>query len=208
MVYYTYLKYSLDERFWRYLLVAPNPETIDEWYREASAKYDHVKRLAPDMYLFGTGTQVWDLAPSFINKIMFTKVNERDAWVMSTFAQPQRTDVVSGGSMYWFVTDGLIRATRQGRTRFIVRISGDQNGDKNGTVLIGSDEVTITTVDSNNQQYVGTTDGRELAMSGSSGSLYYSDLKKNLLAQGVTGNTDSVRIKRTDGYGEEWELVL
>jgi hypothetical protein len=80
------------------VLAAPNPETIDEWYREASAKYDHVKRLAPDFYTFGTGTQVWDLAPSFINKIMFTKLNDRDCRVLSTISQPDRTDVVSGDS--------------------------------------------------------------------------------------------------------------
>jgi hypothetical protein len=101
----------------------------------------------------------------------------------------------------------LIYATKQGRTRFIIRISGEQNGDRNGTVLIGSDDVSITAVGGNNQQYVGTSDGGELALSGHSCRLYYSDLKKNFLAQGETGNTGSVQITKSDGYGEEWELV-
>jgi hypothetical protein len=84
------------EHISRYLLAAPNAETIDEWWREVSSKHDQVKRLAPDYYSFGAGPAAYDLAPSFVNKIMFTLLNDRDARIMSTFGQPERTDVVSG----------------------------------------------------------------------------------------------------------------
>ncbi|RGP57644.1 hypothetical protein FSPOR_11962 [Fusarium sporotrichioides] len=217
MVYYAYLKYILNEITFRYLLTAPYPETIDEWYREASATYDHVKRLAPDFYIFGTGTQVWDLAPSFINKIMFTKLNDRDCRVLSTISQPERTDVLSGGSYYirsksnpqyyWFAKSGLIHATKQGRTRFIIKISGEGKSDSKGTVLIGSDSVSITAVGGKTEQYIGTNDADKVTLSDYSYHLNYSDLKNNFLAQGETGDTDSIQITKSDGYGEEWELV-
>lgn len=87
------------EPHYRYLLAAPNAETIDEWWREASSKdAEKIHRLAPDYYSWGSGAQAYDLGPSFVNKIMYTLLNDRDARIMSTFNQPERTDVVSGQS--------------------------------------------------------------------------------------------------------------
>ncbi|KAF4454233.1 hypothetical protein F53441_3233 [Fusarium austroafricanum] len=216
MVYYALLKYDISEPHYRYLLAAPNAETIDEWWREASSKdAEHVKRLAPDYYSWGSGAQAYNLGPSFEKKIMYTLLNDRDARIMSTFNQPERTDVISGGSyyirsksnpsMYWMAKDGQIWATTQGRTRFIFRI--DAEDDKNSTVLIGKDYISITAVGENNQKYVSVSDNGELVLGGHSCRMYYNDLKKNFLAQGETGHSGSALITKNEGHGEEWELV-
>ncbi|EGU79500.1 hypothetical protein BFJ70_g16557 [Fusarium oxysporum] len=58
-----------------------------------------------------------------------------------------------------------------------------------------------------NQKYVGVSDNGELFLGGHSCRTYYSDLKKNFLAQGETGSSGSALATKTDGYGEEWELA-
>jgi hypothetical protein len=101
----------------------------------------------------------------------------------------------------------LIYATKLGRTRFIVRLSGEQNSDRNRTVLIGKDTISISAVGGKGQKYVGTNDDGDLTLTGHSHGMYYGDLNKNFLAQGETGNTDSIQVTQSDGYGEQWELV-
>ncbi|KAJ4264540.1 hypothetical protein NW762_005742 [Fusarium torreyae] len=220
MVYYALLKYTTSEPNYRYLLAAPNAETIDEWWREASSKDSaNVKRLAPDYYSWGSGAQAWNLVdPAWNNKIMYTLLNDRDARVMSTFNQPDRVDVISGEAyyirsksnpeLYWLATkDGQIWATKQGRTRFIFRVDGEQGSDKNRTVIIGKDYISIRAVGDGNQKYVSVNDNSEVVLSGHSCRLYYSDLKRNYLAQGDSGTSGSAPVTKVDGYGEEWELV-
>jgi hypothetical protein len=216
MVYYALLKYESSEPHYRYLLAAPNAETIDEWWREASSKdAEKVHRLAPDYYSWGSGAQAYDLGPSFVNKIMYTLLNDRDARIMSTFNQPERTDVVSGQSyyirsksnpeLYWYAGgNGQIWATNQGRTRFIFRIDAEE--EKNRTVLIGKDYISIVAVGEKNQKYVSVSDNGELVLGGHSCRMYYNDLKRNFLAQGETSN-GSALVTKVDGHGEEWELV-
>jgi hypothetical protein len=58
-----------------------------------------------------------------------------------------------------------------------------------------------------NQKYVSVSDNGELVLGGHSCRTYYSDLKKNFLAQGETGSSGSALATKTDGYGEEWELA-
>ncbi|RBR09587.1 uncharacterized protein FIESC28_09806 [Fusarium coffeatum] len=189
----------------RWLITAPNPEAVDEWWREASEKSD-VRRLGTDFYTYTNGTPP-TFAPTTSAKIMFTLIYDRDARPTSIFDQPDRTDVV--GDIYWLEIGGLIYATKQGRTRFVIRLAGQQqqNGDRNNIVLIDKDFVSISAMGSKGIKYVSTNEDGELILNGHSHGLFYGDLKKNFLAQGQTGESDSVQITQTDGYGEEWELV-
>ncbi|KAF5695080.1 hypothetical protein FDENT_639 [Fusarium denticulatum] len=218
MVYYAFLKWQTSEPNYRYLLTAPDAETIDEWWREASTKdLEHVKRLGPDFYSWDSGAQAWDLAPSFLNRIIYTLLNDRDGRIISNFAQPPRVSVLSGDSyyirsksspeLYWLEKGGLIYATKQGRTRFTFRLDGERDSDRNRTVIIGKDYISVSAVGGSAQKYVSVNDNGEVVLSGHSCRMYYSDLKNMYLAQGEAGDLKSATVMKTDGFGEEWELV-
>jgi hypothetical protein len=220
MVHYAYVKWVAGEkRYWRHIIATPHAGTIDEWWREASSVEDNknkLVRLAPDFYTWSSGANVWDLAPKLADKMIISCVSNQDALNPETFQQPERADVVSGNSfyirsksnpeMYWLAKDDQIWATKQGRTRFVFRIDGDHDNKK--TVIIGSDEISIHPVGGESKQkYVSVNDNSELALSGHSCRMYYSDLKWNFLAQGETGSSGSALITKVEGHGEEWELV-
>ncbi|RBQ68747.1 hypothetical protein FVER14953_08682 [Fusarium verticillioides] len=210
MVYYAFLKWQTSEPNYRYLLTAPDAETIDEWWREASTKDpEHVKRLGPGLYSWGSGAQAWDLAPSFLNKIIYTLLNDRDGRIISNFAQPPRVSILSGDSpeLYWLEKGGLIYATKQGRARFTFRLDGERDSDRNRTVIIGKDYISVSTVGGSAQKYVSVNDNGEVVLSGHSCRMYYSDLKNMYLAQGESGDLKSATVMKTDGLGKEWELV-
>ncbi|KAI1040282.1 hypothetical protein LB505_003586 [Fusarium chuoi] len=218
MVYYAFLKWQTSEPNYRYLLTAPDAETIDEWWREASTKYpEHVKRLGPDFYSWGSDTQAWDLAPSFLNKIIYTLLNDRDGRIISNFAQPPRVSVLSGDSyyirsksspeLYWLEKGGLIYATKQGRTRFTFRLDGERDSDRNRTVIIGKDYISVSAVGGSTRKYVSVNDNGEVVLSGHSCRMYYGDLKNMYLAQGEIDNLGNASLMKADGFGEEWELV-
>ncbi|KAF5004295.1 hypothetical protein FDECE_9205 [Fusarium decemcellulare] len=150
----------------------------------------------------------------FASKIIYTLLNDRYARILSTFNQPPRIDVVSGESyyirsksnagFYWLEKDGQNWATKPSRTRFILRIDGSQEKDK--TVLIAKDEISLTAVGGPNPKYVSVSDNGEVVLSGHSCRMYFGDLK-NFLAQGEHGMTSpSLPITRFEGHGEEWEL--
>ncbi|KAF4467145.1 hypothetical protein FALBO_5985 [Fusarium albosuccineum] len=174
------------------------------------------KRLSPDFYSWNRNKEAYNAAPDFASKVIYTLLNDRHARILSTFNQPPRIDVVSGESyyirsksnpeFYWLEKDGQIWATKSGRTRFILRIDGSQEKDK--TVLIAKDEISLTAVGGPNQKYVSVSDNGELVLGGHSCRMYFGDLKKNFLAQGEHGMASpSLPITRFEGNGEEWELV-
>ncbi|KAI1070241.1 hypothetical protein LB507_010246 [Fusarium sp. FIESC RH6] len=195
-------------------------EVIDEWWREASSiDKNNVVRLSPDFYTWSSNANAWNLAPEMADKIMIAHLSNQDTSESSNFEvfhQPERANVVSGKSfyirsksnpdLYWLAKNDQIWATTQGRTRFIFRIDGDHDDKK--TVLIGSDQISIAPVGGeSNQKYVSVSDNSEVVLSGHSCRMYYSDLKRNFLAQGETGNSGSALISKVEGHGEEWELI-
>ncbi|KAH7174943.1 uncharacterized protein B0J16DRAFT_375687 [Fusarium flagelliforme] len=218
MVYFAFLKYLPSEPHWRYILAAPDAETIDEWWREASANKDNdVKRLSPDFYSWNnTGKNAWDLAPEFKDRIIYSLLSDTGHRNIPTFHQPKRADVTSGQSfyirsksnpeLYWLAKNDQIWATTQGRTRFVFRIDGDHDDKK--TVLIGSDQISIAPVGGeSSQKYVSVSDNSEIVLSGHSCRMYFRDLKTNFLAQGETGSSGSALVTKVEGHGEEWELI-
>jgi hypothetical protein len=77
-------------------LAAPDSDTIDEWWRVVSEKAGvQWNRLAPDYYSFNNGL-VWDSAPEFNDRLMYTLLNDRDGRFMGAFSQQPRTDHISG----------------------------------------------------------------------------------------------------------------
>lgn len=110
----------------------------------------------------------------------------------------------SNPELYWYAGgNGQIWATNQGRTRFIFRIDAEE--EKNRTVLVGKDYISIVAVGESNKKYVSVSDNGELVLGGHSCRMYYNDLKRNFLAQGETSN-GSALVTKVDGHGEEWEL--
>ena len=113
----------------------------------------------------------------------------------------------SSPELYWLEKGGLIYATKQGRTRFTFRLDGDRDSDRNRTVIIGKDYISISAVGGSTQKYVSVNDNGEVVLSGHSCRMYYNDLKNMYLAQGEIDNLGNASLMKADGFGEEWELV-
>jgi hypothetical protein len=113
----------------------------------------------------------------------------------------------SSPDLYWLAKDGLIYATKQGRTRFLFRLDGERDSDRNRTVIIGKDYISVGAVGGTAQKYVSVNDNGEVVLSGRGGRMYFNDLKNMFLAQGEIDNLGNASLFKTDGFGEEWELV-
>jgi hypothetical protein len=113
----------------------------------------------------------------------------------------------SSPELYWLEKGGLIYATKQGRTRFTFRLDGERDSDRNRTVVIGKDYISVSAVGGSTQKYVSVNDNGEAVLSGHSFRMYYSDLKNMYLAQGEADDLKSATVMKTDGFGEECELV-
>ncbi|KAM0321266.1 hypothetical protein ACHAPQ_009533 [Fusarium lateritium] len=225
MVHYAYAHWRGKREVFRFIMVAANPETIDEWWRKAASKEEnHAKRITPDFYTYDIPTGLaWDLVPQIDERIIWTNVCDWLSANMTTVSQPQRADVVSGGAyyirsksrpdFYWVAGSkdnekDRIRSSNQGRTRFIFNIEDDHEADKKGTVIIGSDFITITAVGTNGYKHVGVNDTGALLLQAHSERMVYKDLKNRFLAQGWSSDyNDGASVTEVDGYGEEWELV-
>ncbi|KAM0230657.1 hypothetical protein ACHAP5_011320 [Fusarium lateritium] len=245
MVHYAYAHWRGKREVYRFIMVAANPETIDEWWRKAASKEEnHVKRITPDFYTYDIPSGLaWDLVPQIDERIIWTNVCDWLSANMTTVSQPQRADVVSGGAyaipfihttsnamianetkryyirsksrpdFYWMAgnkDNGMdhIRSSNQGRTRFILNIEDDHEADKKGTVIIGSDFITITAVGTNGYKHVGVNGTGALLLQAHSERMVYKDLKNRFLAQGWSSDyNDGASVTEVDGYGEEWELV-
>lgn len=113
----------------------------------------------------------------------------------------------SSPELYWLEKGGLIYATKQGRTRFTIRLDGERDSDRNRTVIIGKDYISVGAVGGTTQKYVSVNDNGEVVLSGHGCRMYYNDLKNMFLAQGEIDNLGNASLMKTDGFGEEWELV-
>ncbi|RGP77586.1 hypothetical protein FLONG3_4277 [Fusarium longipes] len=218
MVYHAFLRTKDNCEVYRYVLTAPSPEVVDEWWREASQKFD-VKRLSPDFYIFDIDKgKPHTYAPEATRKIIFTLLNDIEGRVVPTFNQPVRTDVVSGNSyyirsktdheLYWLESGGFITASKRGRTRFTVRLVDPPNGERNArTVLLDTDEISLGAQRGKGMKYIGVDDDTALTLGGHTINMHYSDLKRSFLAEGLPDEGGDIRITKEDDQGEEWELV-
>ncbi|OQE11868.1 hypothetical protein PENFLA_c071G07434 [Penicillium flavigenum] len=94
MVYYAYAKNSNDDWSWRYVIVAPNQRTLDQWYGAVQDKVaDNVlSRVSEDFYVFdrnklnlGRSTADGHEAPRFMNKIIFQLLSDNEGRNITSF---------------------------------------------------------------------------------------------------------------------------
>lgn len=103
--------------------------------------------------------------------------------------------------LYWTTyTNGLIYASETSRTRFCIRIDGD---DKN-KIMIGSDAIIISSA-TDSKRHLAVRDNGELYLSSHSTPMRFRDFKNNFLAE-ANGDADAP-VVNVDNAGEVWELV-
>ncbi|KAJ5981892.1 hypothetical protein N7499_009053 [Penicillium canescens] len=94
MVYYAYAKNSNDDWSWRYVIVAPSYDILNEWYEAVRARVTEnvLWRVSEDFYVFdrtklnlGRSTAPGNEAPQFMNKIIFQLQNDNEGRGISTF---------------------------------------------------------------------------------------------------------------------------
>lgn len=240
MVFYAYVKNINDDWSWRYVIAFASRSVGDEWWRlvstSSNTKYsDSVRRVNSQFYTHDPGQanaaySITDatVASGLLGKVFFTLLNDRDGRILSIIPPQDCTDNVSGNTFfirskaspneYWYcpgsydsnvVPESGIYVSSTERTRFRVRLANEKQGDK-GTIMIGSDEITITLTSNNLSAKV--SDGGQLIVSKNPESgMKFSSLV-NGFRVGATlwnkdGNNGHVKeLFKTDD-GEEWELV-
>ncbi|KID93347.1 hypothetical protein MAJ_10701, partial [Metarhizium majus ARSEF 297] len=94
MVYYAYAKNSNDDWSWRYLIIAPNFLTLDQWFDEVKDKLPDnvIWRVSDEFYVYderkfklGRSTSQGHEAPKFMNKLIFTLLDDNGGRNISTF---------------------------------------------------------------------------------------------------------------------------
>ena len=83
------------EPYYRYLLTAPDADTVDEWWRAVSAKSSTWERISPDCYTYVDGWP-YNIAPEFDQRIIYSALSDRDTGNMTLFSHQERTNHLSG----------------------------------------------------------------------------------------------------------------
>jgi hypothetical protein len=244
MVFYAYAKNINDDWSWRYVIAFASRSVANEWWRAVSTssntKYsDSVRRVNSTFYTHdpnqaNVAYSINDaqVAGKFLGKVFFTLLPDRDGRALSVIPVDDSADPASGDfffirskavpSEYWYVPtlsdgsikpDTLVYVSRTERTRFRVRLTSERKEGK-GTIIIGSDEITITLTSANlSVRAVG--DGRGVLKVGNNPEpgLKLSDLVNGFKAGSTlvraTSYDRSEQVKelyKTDD-GEEWELA-
>jgi len=231
MVFYAYVKNVNDDWSARYVVTFSSRSIADEWWRAVSTSKteyaDGVKRISPEYY-----THDWPklnayntindpkVALSLRDNVIFQLMNDRDGRDMSIIPLQYFKDYVSGNaffirskaspSEYWYCpgsTSGSnICVSRTERTRF--RIS-ERNGT--GTIMIGSDDITITLASADLSVRVEDNSGQLVVSKNPESGWKFSDLL-NGFSTGATlwdknGTNEHVKELFRTVDGEEWELV-
>jgi hypothetical protein len=98
---------SLDEASWRYLIVAPTMEVLDEWYRALQKKLPAgaITRKSPEFYVhdhskvdLGRTTAKDHQTPEFVNLVTFTLLYDVTGREYPTFYNKHVVDHISGNS--------------------------------------------------------------------------------------------------------------
>jgi len=238
MVFYAYVINSVTDDSWRYFISFSSPAIADEWWRAVSsdATYSNsVKRINPQFYTHNvsqanaSASLTSPVASRFVGKMFFTRVYNKGDYLTSIVPPLGRTDNVSGNSFfirskvspeeYWYcpasssgkVESGAgVYASRTERTRFFVTLYNEQ---KDGIVMIGSDDIAITLTSS--RLYVKSDDtSGKLFVSAARESMKFSDLLDSFnagptfrLKNGQNEHVDEVKQLFMTGDGGEWELA-
>ncbi|KAJ5645665.1 hypothetical protein N7507_011676 [Penicillium longicatenatum] len=94
MVYYAYAKNSNDDWSWRYMIIAPSYDVLNQWFEAVKARVadNVIWRVSEDFYVFdrtklnlGRSTAPNAEAPQFMNKLIFQLQNDNEGRGISTF---------------------------------------------------------------------------------------------------------------------------
>ncbi|RJE24909.1 hypothetical protein PHISCL_02741 [Aspergillus sclerotialis] len=216
------LKQIKDDVTWRYLIIAPTMETIDEWFRALQERIgcEHIIRVSPEFYAhdpgkvdLGRSTFTGREVPQFMNKMMFILLHDVGGRIFTTFSNNLVVDHTSGNTFYirsksdprvfWQERCGKIYASQWGRTRFRICIN-DKKHEHDGKVMIPSDSISITLAHDDNA-FIGTERGGGLIIDQHGLNLTLGDFNKIFVS--TYSDHDNNRIIRHVHGGEEWELV-
>ncbi|KAF9893321.1 hypothetical protein FE257_011753 [Aspergillus nanangensis] len=216
MVFYAHIQTNGADAGYRYIIMAPRMEIVDEWYRAiATKKHDYdIRRVSPEFYTYnhhkldvGHSTYSGRELPKFHDIMTFTPLDSR---MSPTFTNQGSVDRISGNTFYirsksdprvfWHERGGDIYASQRFRTRFRIlnkdKIFGKQ-------VMVDSDLISISpTTLLDGEVNVNDEDGLCIDVVGTDIAL--GDLKSHFIP---LWNGDNFRIIYDQGNGEEWELV-
>ncbi|KAK8118189.1 uncharacterized protein PG998_006470 [Apiospora kogelbergensis] len=212
MVFCALVKYELNPDIHRYIVTAPDADTMDEWWRILSEKNKTWKRHAPDFYSF-TSHVPRDLGTGLENQIMVSTFSQYTDRMMGWTPEQTRANHVSGGCFYirsksdprffWYVAeDKKLYSSMRGKTRFCIKA---RDKDISGKVMIRKDEIQISCATDREQFVNEDDDGRLIVARRTMHGLKFGDfLRDDFVAEGV----DFMRITRVSNHsGESWELV-
>jgi hypothetical protein len=83
---------------YRYVLTAPNVETIDEWWRAVSSTTGYgFQRLSTDFYTY-KDSNWYNAKPEFDTRLLWTLLNDSGGRTQPLFTNISRSDPVSGNT--------------------------------------------------------------------------------------------------------------
>lgn len=239
MVYYAYVQDINGHWSSRYVVVFASRAVADEWWRCVSTsantifKYsDSIRRITPQFFTHDVAkasaalsTFEDQVASRFSGKMFFTPLPES---ALSVIPILDFADHVSGNSFfirskvspseYWYcpgsstgnvTPNSKVYVSRTERTRFRVQLISERK-DTTGTIMIGSDEITITLTSTNLSIRISRSSHLIVSKSPESG-LKFSDLVNGFAV--VTpllnneGQSENIKELFKTEDGEEWELV-
>jgi len=233
-LFYAYAKNATDDVTWRYLIVFPSQTVADEWWRAVQAsvasgynRFAGVQRITNQYYTHlpnvnnGNISQTIDDpqgTPSFLGQVIFTLLNDRDGRIWNVIPVLNYTVPSSNSNffirsvlqpnLFWYWDGGAIRASTARRTRFNVGIAG---GQKAGTIMIPSDQITIS-VASGNEPIALSPSGDDSLVTENLGTVFnYSDFAGAFAIRyddNIQGGLETIVKVQDTTQGERWVLVF
>ncbi|KAI9566233.1 hypothetical protein HD554DRAFT_2278978 [Boletus coccyginus] len=233
----TYARQSPDDFIYRYLLTFESSDAAYEWWRMISTAPSpyaaNIQRISPQFYTqsVAPGNVVdsftrGDFAPLklFLTKMFFTLLNDRDGRILSVAPPINITDHISGKydtHRYWYFCDGstclvcgdaacrAIHVSTHCRSGFRVRVN-DANAS-NKLVLLGSDDILISTPNGYNLRIDDAGNLVGTKVSGIATDLEFRDFKDRFGTgedyKLANNNVCEHVIAVERGVGQDWELV-
>ncbi|KAG8994107.1 hypothetical protein FRB94_010103 [Tulasnella sp. JGI-2019a] len=212
-----------------YLITFATRDVADTWFRAVTDavakgynKFDGIKRISMQFYLFNHHIldTVTDpkVAAALHDQVFLTFLNAQDRRVTSTVPVLNYTDHTNGTSFYirsvaqpdtyWFydATSDTVVAHRSRRSQFTIKIVDGARSP--GTIIIGSDEIYIT-----------TTSGVNVGVANRENHLSYSTNPSPLKFSSFANRDFQIAyceedrhpylgpVARNPGKGEKWELL-
>ncbi|KAG8981442.1 hypothetical protein FRB94_001368 [Tulasnella sp. JGI-2019a] len=168
-VFYAYAKTIIDDCTARFLITFATRDIADTWFRAITDsvakgynKFASFKRISIQFYSFDHHVcSIMDtlkdskVAPALHDRVFITLLNDRDGRIISMVPVLNYTEHINGSSFYirsvahpdtyWYydASSETVVAHQSRRSQFTIKIADDSRGP--GTIIIGSDEIYITT---------------------------------------------------------------